>query len=473
MKVFGHHVALPAVLLALADGALFLAALFAFGLAGGCERCVLSGVARFELYEAFLLTLAFVTIVASIGLYNRDSFLDFRVFLRRFFLASQFVFIPAVGVMAVGKVAADLAFGWFVGLLSIAIGLFFLVLFVFRVVVLWGFDIPFLKRRILIVGNSPEAETVANFISTHGASHLRCVGQLGNPQLALDTPVARGNVALQAKADPQTSSLHALAQSLRAEEIVIASKERRGLPMWQLLECKLRGVQVTDYPSFWERETGQLDLQNCGPGWLALSDGFRLNWSRRIIKRLVDVTVSLLFLALALPVGLFVALLIKLDSRGPVFYRQERVGKDGKVFRIWKFRSMRVDAENDGVPRWASVSDDRVTRVGRIIRKVRLDEFPQVINVLSGDMSFIGPRPERPFFVEQLRRQIPLYDLRHRVQPGITGWAQVNHPYGASLEDAKRKLAYDLYYVKNQDSILDIMILLQTVRVFLFSHGSR
>jgi sugar transferase (PEP-CTERM system associated) len=473
MKVLGHHVALPAVLLAITDGALFLAALFTLGLAGSCDECYFHSITHLKLHEAVLLTGGFVVVTASIGLYNRDSLLDFRVFLRRFVLASQLVFIPAVVVVAFVKAAADLPFGWYIGLLSIAIGLFFLVLFLIRVTLLWGLELSFLKRRVLIVGGSAESESVVDFISTHGTSHLRCVGHIRSLRPVQDATIARGNVALQAEPIAETATLSDVAHALRAEEIVVAVSDKRGLPMWQLLECKLQGIQVTDYLAFWERETGQLDLQTVGPGWLALTDGFRLNWSRRIIKRLIDIAVSLVFLIAALPVGVLVGLLIKLDGKGPIFYRQERVGKDGKIFRIWKFRSMRVDAENDGVPRWASIGDDRITPVGRLIRKLRLDELPQVINVLQGDMSFIGPRPERPFFVEQLRKQVPLYDLRHRVQPGITGWAQVNHPYGASIEDAKRKLAYDLYYVKNQDSILDLIILLQTVRVFLFSHGSR
>jgi lipopolysaccharide/colanic/teichoic acid biosynthesis glycosyltransferase len=164
---------------------------------------------------------------------------------------------------------------------------------------------------------------------------------------------------------------------------------------------------------------------------------------------------------------------IKQGSRGPIFYRQERVGLNGAIFKVWKFRSMRTDAEGDGVPRWANSTDDRVTRIGRFIRKVRIDEIPQIINVLSGDMSFVGPRPERPFFVEQLRKEIPHYDLRHKVKPGITGWAQINYPYGASIEDAKQKLSYDLYYLKNNDAVLDFAILAQTVRVILFAHGGR
>jgi exopolysaccharide biosynthesis polyprenyl glycosylphosphotransferase len=198
-----------------------------------------------------------------------------------------------------------------------------------------------------------------------------------------------------------------------------------------------------------------------------------LDQPRRVLKYIGDFVVSLSFLVAVLPLTVLVALAIKLESPGPVFYRQERVGLNGKVFRIWKFRSMRADAERDGVPRWAKSADDRVTRIGRFIRKVRIDEIPQIFNVLAGDMSFIGPRPERPFFVEQLREHIPCYDLRHRVRPGITGWAQVNYPYGASVEDAKRKFSYDLYYVKKNDVLLDLAILVQTVRVILFAQGSR
>lgn len=473
MNLFGHHLALPSGILALIDGALFIIALYALGLAGGCSTCALHSVTHLGLFEALLLTAAFICITASIGLYNSDAHHDIRIFIRRFILASQFVLIPAVASVAIVKAASGLPFGWFVGILTLAIAFFFFILFVIRLCLLWWFDVPFLKRRVLIFGSGSLSEMVHDFIKSHGTSHLRFVGQLSNTVTLRDASASIGNTALQPQADMRPRTLLDEAQALKAEEIVIAVKDRRGLPVWQLLECKLRGIQITDYLTFWERETGQLDLETVGPGWLAFADGFHLNRTRRVIKRIIDIVASVLFLTLALPVGLVVALLIRLDSRGPIFYAQERVGKDGHVFRIWKFRSMRVDAEKDGVPRWAAVRDDRVTAIGGIIRKLRIDEFPQVFNVLKGDMSFIGPRPERPFFVEQLRKQMPLYDLRHRVRPGITGWAQVKYQYAASAEDAKRKLAYDLYYVKNQDVVLDMMILMQTVRVFLFSHGSR
>jgi sugar transferase (PEP-CTERM system associated) len=260
---------------------------------------------------------------------------------------------------------------------------------------------------------------------------------------------------------------------LRTDEIIVTGDDKHDLPVAELLECKMRGISVVDDLTFWEREAGLIDATKVGPEWLAFSSGFVFNHHRRLLKRAIDLAISAAFLTLVLPLCLLVALAIKLESPGPVFYRQERVGLNGRVFKLWKFRSMRTDAEKDGVPRWAASADDRVTRIGHFIRKVRIDEIPQVINVLAGDMSFIGPRPERPFFVEQLREQLPNYDLRHRVRPGITGWAQVNYPYGASIEDAKRKLSYDLFYLKKNDMLLDLAILMQTVRVVLFAHGAR
>ncbi len=248
---------------------------------------------------------------------------------------------------------------------------------------------------------------------------------------------------------------------------------RRRLPLAELLECKLKGISIVDALTFWEREGGRIEATQVEESWLTFGGGFALDQGHRRLKRAVDVLISLTFLAAVAPLCALVALAIVLESPGPLFYRQERVGLNGRLFRVWKFRSMRVDAESDGVPRWADAGDDRVTHVGQFIRKARIDEIPQVFNVLTGEMSFIGPRPERPYFVDQLRRQIPYYDMRHRVRPGITGWAQVNYPYGASIEDAKNKLAYDLYYLKRNDLLLDLAILFQTVRVVLFPRGAR
>jgi sugar transferase (PEP-CTERM system associated) len=268
-------------------------------------------------------------------------------------------------------------------------------------------------------------------------------------------------------------ALFALTRRCGANEIVVAADDRRGLPVRPLLGCKLRGIQITDFMSFCERESGRVDLDGLQPSWLIFSDGFRASAAARTIKRTFDIVVSAATLVLTLPLLAVTVLLVKLADGGPVLYSQERVGLFGKRFTLYKFRSMRVDAEPDGAPRWADEGDARVTPVGTVIRKVRIDELPQLFNVLKGDMSFIGPRPERPYFVEQLTPQIPFYGERHAVKPGITGWAQINHPYGASLQDARGKLAYDLYYVKNHNVILDLIILIQTVRVVLFPTGAR
>jgi sugar transferase (PEP-CTERM system associated) len=414
-----------------------------------------------------------VLIVAATGLYNRDAYLDFRVFAQRFVLASQMVLIPTVAGVGIVKVASDLPAGWYIGILTVAIALFFAAIFALRVVLFWSANLDFLKRRVVILGQGTLADTVSRYVNNEGSGHLRCVGRLAQGQSNGGNTISLGNIVARPRTFARPAPYARLAESLHAEEIVVATDDRRGLPVDELLRCRLQGIQVTDYLSFWEREAGQIDIDHVGAGWLAFAEGFRLNLPRRAVKRAVDIVVSLLFLTFTLPLLAIVGLFIKWDSRGPIFFSQERVGLDGKIFKVLKLRSMCVDAEKDGVPRWACHGDDRITRVGRFIRKTRIDELPQIINVLKGDMSFIGPRPERPYFVEQIRKEIPFYDLRHRVRPGITGWAQVNYPYGASIEDAKKKLAYDLYYVKNNDSLLDLAILVQTVRVVLFGHGGR
>jgi sugar transferase (PEP-CTERM system associated) len=241
-----------------------------------------------------------------------------------------------------------------------------------------------------------------------------------------------------------------------------------------LLRIKTTGVHVNDISSFLERETGRVDLDSVNPSWLIFSDGF--SSGRRlsgIAKRLFDIAASAVLLALTLPVILLFALLIKLESRGPAFYRQERVGRYGVGFNLLKLRSMRVDAEAEGKAIWAAKNDPRVTRVGKFIRKVRIDELPQTWCVLKGDMSFVGPRPERPEFVSDLEKQLPYFAERHMVKPGITGWAQINYPYGASIEDSRQKLEYDLYYAKNYTPFLDLLILLQTIRVVIWPEGAR
>jgi sugar transferase (PEP-CTERM system associated) len=270
-------------------------------------------------------------------------------------------------------------------------------------------------------------------------------------------------------------SLRELTRSLKVDEIIVAVGERRGggMPLNELLDCKLGGVRVLDLSSYFERALGQVRLDSLRASWLIFGEGFRQGIVRTVVKRIFDVIAAVVLLILALPVMLVTAALIALESGLPIFYRQERVGQGGRVFRVTKFRSMRPDAEVDGKPRWAKSNDDRVTRVGRVIRKYRIDELPQLVSVLNGDMSLVGPRPERPFFVDQLTREIPFYAARHSIKPGLTGWAQVRYHYGATSEDAAEKLQFDLYYVKNHTLFLDILILLETVIVVATGEGAQ
>ena len=260
-----------------------------------------------------------------------------------------------------------------------------------------------------------------------------------------------------------------------ASEVVLALEERRNaIPLGDLLRIKTTGVHVNEISSFLERETGRIDLDSVNPSWLIFSDGF--SSGRRIsglAKRLFDIIAGLILVVATLPIVAVFAVLIKLESKGPAFYRQTRVGLFGQPYSIAKLRSMRTDAESAGKAIWAEKNDPRITRIGRFIRMVRIDELPQAWNVLKGEMSFVGPRPERPEFVADLESQLSYYAERHMVKPGITGWAQINYPYGASIDDARHKLEYDLYYAKNYTPFLDVLILLQTIRVVLWPDGAR
>jgi sugar transferase (PEP-CTERM system associated) len=268
-------------------------------------------------------------------------------------------------------------------------------------------------------------------------------------------------------------SLTRFAYSKGIDELVVAVDDRRGtLPMPDLMTCRLSGIDVLDLETFCERETGKVSLELVNPSWFVFTPVFNGSVMRRVGKRAFDLLTASLLLLVSWPFMLLVALAIRLESQGPALYVQERVGENDRPFKLYKFRSMRIDAEQNGA-RWATVDDDRVTRVGRFIRKVRLDELPQLWNVLRGDMSIVGPRPERPQFVEQFKQRIPYYGLRHCVRPGLTGWAQLRYPYGASEADAIEKLRYDLFYVKNHGFQFDLMVVLQTVEVVLFGRGGR
>jgi len=324
-----------------------------------------------------------------------------------------------------------------------------------------------LVHRVMIFGAGAEAESVGNVLRKSDPD-IQIAGFYPSPTDA--------EVCLPAQVVlSREMSLSDTAHALKVNEIIIAVRERRGgiLPLRELLDCKLSGVKVLDLASYFERALGQIRLDSLRVGWLIFGEGFRQGWLRTAVKRLFDVVAASILLLLALPVMAVTALLIVLEDGSPVFYRQERVGLNGRLFKVIKFRSMRNDAESDGKPRWATANDDRVTRVGRIIRRLRIDELPQLYSVLAGDMSLVGPRPERPYFVDQLTRDIPFFAVRHSVKPGVTGWAQVSYHYGASVDDSVQKLQYDLYYVKNHTLFLDLVILFETVGVVLTGKGAQ
>jgi sugar transferase (PEP-CTERM system associated) len=322
------------------------------------------------------------------------------------------------------------------------------------------------KRRVLVLGAGPRAARIRKLGEEAGAGFI-VVGHVAMNDCTSVIPTAINREHIDNL--PEHVTL------LNASEVVLALEERRkALPLDDLIRVKTTGVHVNELSSFLERETGRVDLDTVNPSWLIFSDGF--SSGRRIsgfAKRLFDIAASLILLAFAAPVILLTAIAIKMESKGPAFFIQTRVGRYNLPFNLFKLRSMREDAEVGGKAVWAQENDPRITRVGRFIRNTRVDELPQAWNVLKGDMSFVGPRPERPSFVEELEKDLKYYAERHMVKPGITGWAQINYPYGASLEDARHKLEYDLYYAKNYTPFLDILILLQTLRVVLWSDGAR
>ncbi len=322
------------------------------------------------------------------------------------------------------------------------------------------------KRRIVVLGAGHRAARILALSQQPGINFVAAgFVAMGEAEAVVDGAIPRADIP----------NLAAHIVDLNAGEVVLALEERRNaLPLKDLLRVRTTGVQVIEISTFLERETGRIDLNSVNPSWLIFSDGFASGrMLSSVFKRAFDIVASLILLAVTLPVILVTTLAIKLESRGPAFYRQRRVGLYNQGFDILKLRSMRQDAEIAGKAVWAAEDDPRITRIGRFIRKVRIDELPQTWTVLRGEMSFVGPRPERPQFVDELETQLPYYAERHMVKPGITGWAQINYPYGASIEDARHKLEYDLYYAKNYSPFLDMLILLQTLRVVLWPTGAR
>lgn len=326
------------------------------------------------------------------------------------------------------------------------------------------------RRRVLVLGVGARAAHLSELFTDEMHSTSTTLLFVANTLSSAST--VSPEIPREVILPPTTQSLEVLAAELKVDEIVVALDDVRDVSLDDLLKCKAAGIPILVYDSFVERETGRIDLSWLDLPWFVCSPGFQLNLIDAALKRITDVVLSVLMLILTAPVLLLAMLAIVVESGRPIFYVQRRVSQGGREFSIYKLRTMCADAETRGA-RWASVDDPRNTRVGGFLRRSRIDEIPQLINILIGDMTLVGPRPERPAFVQQLSDQIPLYQLRHGVRAGLTGWAQINFPYGASVEDARRKLEYDLYYIKNYSYLRDFAILLQTVRILLWKQGAR
>ncbi len=377
--------------------------------------------------------------------------------------------IQALGLAWVALALAFYAFPRLMlgrGISLIALPLALSLMVGWRVSIHWLLGHPDFGEKILIVGSGSLAVEVAREMLERPDAGYRIAGFVGTD------PELLGKSLINPRVIGLTSDLDEVVRRENIDRIIVAMGERRGqLPTNELLQLSLAGtVNIEEGASFYERVTGRVSLNMIRPSWLIFSSRGRQARISGITRNIVHRLVALVGALLSLPIAIVTAVLIKLDSRGPILYKQERVGKNGGVFTVMKFRSMRTDAEKSG-PVWASQDDDRTTRVGKVIRKLRIDEIPQFWNILRGDMDFVGPRPERQHFVSQLAEEIPYYEQRHLIAPGLTGWAQIKYPYGASIEDARQKLQYDLYYIKNQSLMLDGIILFETVKIILFGRG--
>lgn len=463
IRFFRHYIPLNLLLLLFIEALILGGAIYAGVNARFLEGGAIPGSLQPILPKALTFACVMMGLMTASGLYDMEWQGGVRALLQRLGLSfglglvamsALFYFFP---VLLVGRGAFLLSFG--LALLGI--------LFSRALFIRWA-RVGAFKTRALVVGTGSRAAHIEALLSKRShTSNTQVVGYLpmGGSHHFVD----------HARILDTREPLPELVRRLQVSEIILAVRDRRsgGMPVQDLLKCKLHGVRILELSSFFERENGHLQLDSMNASWMILAEGFHQGIMRDTIKRLFDLLVSAAMLVITLPIMALTALLIKLESRGPVLYRQERVGQGCRSFTILKFRSMCVDAEKDGKPRWARQNDSRITLTGRFIRRTRIDELPQVFNVFFGDMSFVGPRPERPYFVQDLTQKIPYYGVRHTVKPGITGWAQVRYPYGATDEDAMQKLQYDLYYVKNHSLFLDLMILFQTAQVILWGKGVR
>jgi sugar transferase (PEP-CTERM system associated) len=461
IRFFGIFVHMPLIVVAVAEGlVLWLAAVTAAALYGAGLR---DGLPDPVWQFALLFVACCIVTMAGLGLFSRRQRANTAGLLVRI---AAGVVLGGAGAVLVARVTGVgemwlpvVGYAMLVGVVLAGL---------MRVLLSKVINEDVFRRRVLIYGAGTRAESVSNLRRRADQRGFKIMGFVAAQDEASAVP---GDRLLHSD-----KSLVALANELEVDEIVVAMDDRRrNFPVAELLECRLAGIDVVEVISFLERETGKVRLDVLHPSWLIFSSGFRRDPLREATRRSFDFLASVVLLIVASPFILLTTLAIKLEDGlwAPVLYRQTRVGLLGRTFEIMKFRSMRIDAEKDGQAQWATENDDRVTRLGRFIRKTRIDELPQIFNVLRGDMSFVGPRPERPQFVDQLSERIPYYRERHWVKPGITGWAQLCYAYGASEADAAEKLQFDLFYVKNHGLLFDLMILLQTAEVILLGKGAR
>ncbi len=467
LRVFQHHISLATLAELIADSltsflAIMLGVLTLAHFYGDGDALGVSTVLRSGLGFALLITLH----CGLVGVYREGATRQTaRAKLGRAVLGcligAPIAYHLAVKTLVDGTQAPQL--------MGFAIAYLMVGLVLVRGLLLTAWHGSLVQQRVLIVGTGNEAHAVAADLKSRRRTSHAVVGFYPAGQSVLPGDDKRFNIFSRDTAIDDIVNKHDVNQ------IIVAVKEQRGgnVPMDQLLQARIQGIPVMDLATFYEQTTGEVPVDSLKASFLVYGRGFAQDRTRALVKRVFDVVTSSLLLAIASPIMVITAIAIKLESAGPVIYRQERTGLAGKGFMCLKFRSMCTDAEKDGVAVWAKKNDSRVTRVGRFIRKTRIDELPQLLSVLKGEMSMVGPRPERPSFVAQLRDQIPFYDVRHSVKPGVTGWAQVRYAYGASVEDALHKHQYDLYYVKNNSLFLDLLVLFETVSVVLFREGAQ
>ncbi len=461
IRLFKHYVPNTVLLLGLLDVILLVAAGEIGWQVRAHQIAFDTGPIADRLPQLASFTLVIETAMVALGVYGAEALQSLRHALVRLIVSI------ALGVLGLSVLYFFLPpIGFWRSNLLYAAAAALLLLLLMRILLGKTLGSQAFKRRIVVLGAGPRAARLKLLSKTPGAN-FAVVGYVAMSEANRVIPEAIARDAIYNLAD------HVVL--LNASEVVLALEERRNaLPLKDLLRIKTTGVHVNEISTFLERETGRVDLDSVNPSWLIFSDGFSSGrMMSGLFKRLFDIAASLILLVVAMPLVLITAVLIRLESRGPALYRQVRVGLYGQPFHVLKLRSMRQDAEAPGEAVWAEKDDPRITRIGRVIRKIRVDELPQCWSVLKGEMSFVGPRPERPQFVEDLEQKLPYYAERHMVKPGITGWAQINYPYGASIDDSRQKLEYDLFYAKNYSPFLDLLILLQTARVILFPSGAR